>query len=177
MFASSFVWSRVAVVAAFPLFLIAAAVCDVRTRRIPNVVTALMALAGLVVCWTGIGPASLRAGLLAGGLSLVVGMMLQMMRVMGGGDVKLFAAAAVWLGPAPTTTAALATAIAGGLAGLYYLRTPALRAAPSRIEPTPLSRLQLDDGPDDQRVPYGVAIAAGCLWAWWSLFAPILGKS
>ncbi len=160
----------------FPAFLFAAALADLRTRRIPNVVTSLFALAGLIVCASGTGPASLRAGCVAGGISLVAGMAMRAMRVMGGGDVKLFAAAALWLGPAATVTAALATAICGGVAALYYLRAPASRLALTRPSDA-LRRLQLDDGPDDNRVPYGVAIAAGCLWAWWPQIGPLLGAT
>jgi prepilin peptidase CpaA len=166
----------IAVFVTFPAFLIAGAICDFRTRRIPNLVTSLFALVGLVVCASGTGPASLRTGCLAGGISLVIGMAMHAMRVMGGGDVKLFAAAALWLGPAATLTAALATAIAGGVAALYYLRRPASRRALGRPSSV-LDRLRLDDGPDDDRVPYGVAIAAGSLWAWWPQIRPLLGAA
>lgn len=158
----------------FPLFLVAAALWDVRTRRIPNLLTSLFALAGLVVSASGTGPASLRSGCIAGGISLVAGMAMYAMRVIGGGDVKLFAAAALWLGLSATVTASLATAIVGGVAALYFFRIQASRPVLNRSADV-LARLRLDDGPDVDRVPYGVAIAAGCLWAWWPQIGPLLG--
>jgi prepilin peptidase CpaA len=157
--------SRAVLVAALPLFLTAAAVSDLRTRRIPNALTALMALTGVAVGVSGSGPASWQSGLIAGGISLMAGMLLHTARVIGGGDIKLFAASAIWLGPAATVSAALATAIVGGVLALFFLRgrRPAM---PSGGTP---SRWQLDDTSDAPRVPYGVAIAGGCLWAWCAL--------
>ncbi len=161
------------VLSVFLLLLFAASVCDVLTRRIPNALTASMAILGVFVCWFGRGPASLQAGLLAAGGSFVLGMTLLALRVMGGGDVKLFAAASLWLGPALSITAALATAIAGGVVAVYFLRTAEVRNAVAAR--SKFSQFQLDDEPDDDRVPYGIAISVGCVWAWWSQFQPRMG--
>jgi prepilin signal peptidase PulO-like enzyme (type II secretory pathway) len=91
--------SRAALMASLPLCLTAAAACDLRSRRIPNALTALTAFAGFVIALSGLGPASWQDGLVAGGISITVGMVLHAVRVIGGGDVKLFAASALWLGP------------------------------------------------------------------------------
>ena len=153
-----------------PLFLGAAAVSDLRSRTIPNLLTGGMAVTGLVLCVTGRGVVRSGPALLAGSVALVIGVLLQLARVVGGGDVKLFAALAIWLGPSGSIDAALATAIAGGVLGVFFLRRPPRVVGGPRADcPVPvMSRLQLDDGRDFDRVPYGVAVAAGGLWVWWS---------
>jgi prepilin peptidase CpaA len=139
--------------------LLAACVTDVRARRIPNalvlaVVGAAFARAALVV-WAGTPDAGLAAGLGDAALGAVAGLALWLplyaVGAFGAGDVKLFAAAAAWLGPAGVPSAALYAALAGGVLGLAWLattRVPALGGA-------------------RPRVPYGVAIAAGVLGAVW----------
>jgi prepilin peptidase CpaA len=80
----------------------------------------------------------------------------------GGGDAKLFAAAALWLGwPAAATYAAWTGVAGGGLAlALLALRSGYLR--PYVVTgPAWFSRL----AEPGENVPYGVAIAAGALAA------------
>jgi prepilin peptidase CpaA len=162
--------NNVFVLAALPVFLVGAALSDIARREIPNLLTASMAVVGVGVGVAGIGGTSLSRALLAGTVSLVIGIALQLGRLMGGGDVKLFAALGVWLGPSGTVDAALATAIAGGVLAIFYLRRSSAAGSISSAPASPLARLQLDDGPDFGRVPYGVAIAAGGLWVWLSRF-------
>ncbi len=150
----------------FSVFLVAAAVCDLRARRIPNALTAACASVGLFMLLLNQTQVSLSSALLACVLALVAGIVMQWMRLMGGGDVKLFAASALWLGSA-TFDAALATAVAGGVLAAFYLRSSA-RSVQEGGDGTSrgVARLQLDDQSDAGRVPYGVAIAVGCLWTW-----------
>ena len=157
-------------VVGLPLFLGAAALWDLRRRSIPNLLTGAMALTGVGICLAGAGVTTIGAAVTAGVASFAVGLALQFGRLLGGGDVKLFAALAVWLGPAGTVNAALATAIAGGLVALFFLRRPSAAgtAQAGDSAASMISRLQLDDGPDFGRVPYGVAIAAGGMWVWLS---------
>ena len=153
-----------------PLFLVTAALSDLRSRSIPNALTGGMAVVGVVLCISGSSVIALQPALLASVVSLALGLLLQMARLVGGGDVKLFAAMAVWLGPSGSVNAALATAIAGGVLALFFLRrrTPANGEAKADGPVPMISRLQLDEGRDFDRVPYGVAVAAGGLWVWWS---------
>ncbi len=153
---------------ALPLFLVCAAVADIRRREIPNLLTASMAVAGVVLSLVGVGVAAPSQALLAGSVSLAIGLGLQALRLTGGGDVKLFAALALWLGPSGSIDAALAMAISGGVLALFFLRRSRSPngAGESAKARTTLGRLQLDAGPDTGRVPYGVAIAAGGLWVW-----------
>jgi prepilin peptidase CpaA len=96
----------------------AAAVIDLRTRRVPNLLTMSMAAAGIALAFAGIG----RVGLAASLTGCVIGAVLMLPgHLLGGtgaGDVKLLAAAGAWLGPALTFKAFLAAVIAGGVIAL-----------------------------------------------------------
>jgi prepilin peptidase CpaA len=160
-------------VVGLPALLAAAAICDLRWRRVPNALTAVMALSGLLVRWADAGPSAVLGGISLGLAVFGVGFVLQLLRLLGGGDVKLFAALAVWIGSSGMLTAVAGTAIAGGLLGLVYLKRSGARGIVRSVRPTSriadaplLSRLQLPDGDDSARVPYAFAIAAGGLWAW-----------
>jgi prepilin peptidase CpaA len=80
----------------------------------------------------------------------------------GGGDAKLFAATALWVGWPAVLTDLAVTGLAGGVLAVALLT---LRSAPVRSF--------LPTGPDwferlaepGENVPYGVAIAAGALFA------------
>jgi prepilin peptidase CpaA len=93
---------------------------------------------------------------------------------LGAGDVKLFAAAGAWLGPAGAWRAALVAAIVGGVLSLIVLvlqrRT---REGVERVAMS-LSMLSLSPlgsvSPDAERkkyLPYGVALACGALVTAW----------
>ncbi len=153
-----------------PLFLCAAAVSDLRHRSIPNLLTGGMAVIGVVLCLTGSGVVGVGPALLAGVVALVIGVLLQVARLIGGGDAKLFAALAIWIGPRGSVDAVLATAIAGGVLALFFLRrfSPVGGTVETQSALPLMSRLQLDEGRDFERVPYGVAVAAGGLWVWFS---------
>lgn len=159
-----------AILIALPCFLLAAAICDIRRRSIPNVLTGSMAAVGLIVSLTGQGMSAIVPAALGAVVSFSVGVMMLFARLVGGGDVKFFAAMAIWLGPAASIDAALAMAIAGGLLALFFLRRPAPASGVAQADGPEswVGRLQLDEGRDFDRVPYGVAVAAGGLWVWLS---------
>jgi prepilin peptidase CpaA len=123
-------------------------VTDGRSRRIPNPLPLALALVGLVRIAIGLGSG---AGAGAAALDLVAAAAVFLaggaafrFRMLGGGDVKLFAAAALWLGAAALGPFVLATALAGGALALGFLLARHLR-------------------PDGLAagLPYGIAIAAG----------------
>src|SRR5688572_10880566 len=96
----------------------AAAFIDLRTRRIPNLLTASMTAAGIGIAAAGLGASIL--GCLLGLAFMLPG---HVFGKTGAGDVKLLAAAGALLGPSDTIYAFLNTAIAGGvLAVLVALR-------------------------------------------------------
>ncbi|MCR5873482.1 prepilin peptidase [Phenylobacterium sp. J426] len=148
---------------ALPALVIVAAVKDVTSFTIPNWISLALAAA--------FAPAALAAGLpltdvgvhLAVGLgALVAGMVLFALRWIGGGDAKLFAAAALWLGLAGLPSFLLATAVAGGGLSLLvlWMRRPLFRPV-VLMGPSWVVRL----AEPKEGIPYGVAIAVGALAA------------
>jgi prepilin peptidase CpaA len=143
--------------------LVGACVTDVRARRIPNALVLAVLVAGLAraALAAGWGPALLldptapvpTAALLAGVVGLAIGLPLYALGLMGAGDVKLFAAAAVWLGPAGLARACWWTAIAGGVLALAWVAASPLRRAPAPSA----GRARVRAG----ALPYGLAVAAG----------------
>jgi prepilin peptidase CpaA len=95
-----------------------ACVTDLRSRRIPNVLTFGGALAALVFHTAHAGSAGLLTSLAGWGLGGVCFLLPFALGGLGGGDVKLLAALGAWLGPALTVWVALYTGIAGGILAL-----------------------------------------------------------
>src|SRR5262245_40577491 len=92
-----------------------ACICDLRTRRIPNVLTCGGAAVAIVDgIWVS-GPSGLVTSL--GGWLTGAAMFMPMFVLggMGAGDVKLAACIGAWLGPMPALFVALYSAIAGGV--------------------------------------------------------------
>jgi prepilin peptidase CpaA len=147
--------------AAFAVLLLVAACSDVATMTIPNWVsialTALFPVAALIAGqpWIAIG-----AHLLFGFAVLAVSFFLFQAKVLGGGDAKLIAAAAVWTGGAAFGTFAIWTVLVGGLLALTLLIVR-WRIKPAETRPAFVNRLLKPRG----GVPYGVAIAVGGLMA------------
>lgn len=148
-----------------------AAVIDLRSRRIPNLLTLGALATGLVL--------QLVLGGVSGGVLALLGAVacgvpatgLFLLRGLGGGDVKLLAACGAMLGPAAGFQLLLATAIAGGaLAAVMVLGTRASAVTGSNVlrllghwrarglTPCPAVSLGRSRG---VVVPYGVAIACG----------------
>ncbi len=156
--------------------LVYACAVDVRSRRIPNESVIMLALAGLVlsVAHFGVGPGALRASTgLAVGLALWLPF--HVVRLLGAGDVKLFAAGSAWLGAGGALEAALIAALAGGLlAAVWMLRAhgvlASMRALGTAVA-APGTVLEADRESSEgrvQRLPYGIALATGLVVvAWW----------
>src|SRR6476619_528728 len=106
----------------FSAILVAAAVGDLRTRRIPNKLVAVLALLGIaysVARAPGIpGLFQAGGGLLAG---LACWLPFYVMGWLGAGDVKLYAAAGAWLGPARAVEGALVGALFGAVLSLIWM--------------------------------------------------------
>jgi prepilin peptidase CpaA len=146
--------------------LCAAAILDVATRRVPNLLVGALAVSGLGAQWLVRGHGTMLLAVLAVGIAGAVHAIPWWLRVLGGGDVKLAAAAAAWVGAAALPTFLLAAAVAGGLvsaaallAGGRWSRaalSPRLSAGLARISPSARTGIS---------VPYGVAISAGAIVA------------
>jgi len=156
---------------------LAGCVTDLRSRRIPNVLTFGSALAALLFhAITGglTGAGTSAAGWLVGAAILFLPFYLG---GMGAGDVKLMAALGAWLGPSLTLWLGLYTGIAGGvLAVVVSSSTGYLRQAISNIwllmahwrvsGVRPLDEVTLA-GAAGPRLAYGVAICAGTVLTIW----------
>ena len=129
--------------------LLTAAFTDLRSRRIANWLNASIAIAAPLYWWTS-------------GLSLWPGVAIQLgmamaafaclsvlfaLRAMGGGDVKLLTALALWFDPASFLRLLFMMALVGGLLTIGMGAWHVMRRQRDRLA-----------------IPYGVAIAAGGLW-------------
>ena len=151
--------------AVLPALLAAAAVLDLTTYKIPNVITGAMillfvaflvivALSGHSMSWSETG-----LHVLAGLLGLLVGMGMFAAGWVGGGDAKLFTAALLWLGFDALFDYAILVGLLGGALtfGLIALRRHPLPSFMAKQ--TWLARLADREGD----VPYGVALALAAL--------------
>ena len=151
-----------------------AAALDVRTRRIPNVLTVGALLAALAL-QTPAGGTAVLGGLGGAALALLFVVPFFLLGALGGGDAKLIVAAGAFLGPAEVPGALGVTALAGGVLAIAaavragalvpMLRSSAALAARAMTlgrsgstAPAPVS--------NTLSVPYGVAIAIGVA-TWW----------
>lgn len=132
----------------FWLLLAAAAISDVRSRRISNILSVATLAAGtaLLLVRPGAGPWWQHGASFA--IMLAVGFALFSAGWIGGGDAKLAAAAAVPFDLREFAWFVEATAIAGGLLALVLL----VRRRLSSVGPA-----------GEKSVPYGVAIAIGAI--------------
>jgi prepilin peptidase CpaA len=145
-----------------------ATVVDLRTRRIPNPLTATMAVTGLGLAAAGVSGITLWAAL--AGLVLGFAFMLpgHWLGATGAGDVKLMAAAGAVLGPALVVSAVIFTALAGGvLAVAVAVRRRRLAAtfAGTRQLVAGQARDSIRSADASRRFAYGPAIAIGCVLA------------
>lgn len=155
----------------------AAAVTDVRSARIPNLLTVAGVLLGLAAHATWAQGAGLAASALGAAAGLAVFFPFFALGGMGGGDVKLMAALGAWVGWRDVVSTALYAAVAGGvLAVAISLAKGYLATAMGNLgrlarwwrtvglRPEPSLTLAHGRGP---RVPYAVPILAGLMMALW----------
>lgn len=141
----------------FAGLLLFAALSDITTMTIPNWVSITLAAAFVVLApFYGVSFATIGVNLLLGFGALVLGFVLFQFRILGGGDAKLIAAAAIWVGLECLLPFAYMTAIAGGATSIILLMARA-RMLPHPYFPEFVNRLLKPGG----GLPYGVAIAAG----------------
>jgi prepilin peptidase CpaA len=147
----------------FPALVIVAAVTDIASYTIPNRLNLVLAAAyPAAALMLGHSPAEIGVGLAIGFAALIVGMGLFAAGWIGGGDAKLFAAVALWLGWPALVSFIMATSLTGGALALLLLNARAAWVRPYLAGAPPwLARLTTTDEP----VPYGVAIAVGALVA------------
>lgn len=164
---------------ALVVMLAGAVVVDVRERRIPNAVTVPGLLVGVILAVFGEGgfPGEALGGVL---VAFAVSVPFVLLGALGGGDAKLLTAVGAFVGLGGLLSVLLYGALAGGILAignavrrrailgvlmntkslLVYLVTFGRRG----------ERISLDN-PGAVSIPYGVAIAAGTLVAWFFPFS------
>ncbi len=143
--------------AGLAIALLIAALTDIRSRLISNRLNGVIALNAPLFWWaSGLDPWPGLALQLAVALTtFAVCAGLFALRAMGGGDVKLLTALALWIEPGLFVHLVIATALLGGLLTLCMLVLGAIRRRSERLE-----------------IPYGVAIALAGLWVLASAYGP-----
>lgn len=136
-------------VALLIVLLLIAAWTDIRHRTISNRINAAIAILAIGwwwVCGEALWPdIAIRIAIAAGAFLIFAALFA--LNLMGGGDVKMIAAIALWL-PFPLLMTMLTVmALAGGIITVFMLVRRRWRPNDNR-----------------QDVPYGVAIAIGTLW-------------
>lgn len=162
--------------AVFTLLLVAGCVTDLRTRKIPNELVLAILVTGWVFALTA--PDPWRAlGLSVAGtvIGFAIWIAFYLVGVIGAGDVKFFAAAGAWLGPAATWRAALVAALVGGVLAVAFLvmerrlgdvlKRMSLSASSGSL--TSIPRQTVVPDANHKPLPYGVALAIGALVVAW----------
>jgi prepilin peptidase CpaA len=150
--------------------LVAAVLIDVRSRRIPNWLTASMAVAGLLMAAVGMSGLTLAQAALGCAAGLLLMLPGHVIGATGAGDVKLMAAIGAILGPSMVFSAFLATAVAGGIfAVIVAMRRGRLHATldgTRQLIASPTQGKQaVESAGRSNRFAYGPAIAVGTLIA------------
>jgi prepilin peptidase CpaA len=142
-------WIVYGLVGALAIALLVAAFTDIRRRQIDNWLNAAIAL-GAPLFWWATGLSLWPGMVMQVGLALATFMVLAglfAIRAMGGGDVKLLTALALWLPAVLFLRLLLVMAIAGGVLTVVLGMWHVTRRQTGRL-----------------KIPYGVAIALAGLW-------------
>ena len=159
--------------------LIIAATIDVRTYRIPNLLTYPTMLVALIYHTLTNG----LNGFIFSALGLIVGMGLFsipfFMGVMGAGDAKLMGTVGAVLGCRGVLNASLFTAVAGGFFALIILRSHyknfnfiarTVETIQASLIARCFIRVPLSEKETKPKLYYGIAIASGTLYTmWWKV--------
>ena len=159
--------------------LIIAAIIDMRTYRIPNLLTYPAMLAALLYHTVTNGLNGLSFSL----LGLLVGILLFgipfFFGLMGAGDAKLMGAVGAVLGTRGVLNASLFTAVAGGVFALILLLshyrdfrfiTRTVETIQASLATKCLIRMPVAENQERPKLYYGLAIASGTLYTmWWKL--------
>ena len=136
---------------------LAATVTDLRSRTIPNELSAGALAVGLAARTYLYGWAGLTDSLLGALIGFAVFLVFYLLGGMGGGDIKLMAAFGGLLGREQILAASIWTAIAGALIALGYLAFKKLRRAVRK------ERRASDELDRKDSMPYAPAIWLGVL--------------
>jgi prepilin peptidase CpaA len=142
-----------------------AALCDLASRTIPDGVSILLLLAGVVLQAV---QGDLPVALMAAGLTFAVCAAIWLLGLLGGGDVKLMAASMLVVPAHETLDFAVLVPLSGGVLAVIYLLLGGMMRAPGRRQgPLPFWRraVRAEQWRIARRgpLPYGVAIAVSAI--------------
>ncbi len=160
--------SHTLILTIFPILVVVAAIGDVFTMKIPNWLNVIAGVSFFAAAWyVGMPLEQVGWHVAAGVIVLFAGFGLFAMGFIGGGDAKLLAVAAMWLGMGQLIEFLLIMSVAGGVLAIvmkfwWWLRLELELRGFQRFKSKVKSSIDL---------PYGVAIAVGALFAfrhsWW----------
>lgn len=154
------------VIAVLAVLLIAAAMDDLRTYSIPNQVVFGIAALYPAHVLSSTQPVPWLPALVFAGIVFAIGVAFFAAKMMGGGDVKLMGAVALWAAPQHLMTLflltlagallmALANAVRAAAAEARAAQNFSFGATVANLRHVPILKMQ---------IPYGVGIAAGGLY-------------
>jgi len=136
--------------AGLAIALLIAGFTDLRTRQIGNWLTGAIALAAPLFWWASglaLWPGvAMQVGVALAAFAVLAGLFA--IRAMGGGDVKLLTALALWIEPLWFLKLVIVMSLLGGVLTIVFAFWHITRRRTDRIA-----------------IPYGVAIATAGLWA------------
>lgn len=142
-------WIVYGLVGALAIALVIAAFTDIRRRQIDNWLNAAIALGAPLFWWASgmsLWPGvALQLGLAVAAFAVLAGLFA--LRAMGGGDVKLLTALALWLPAVLFLRLLIVMALAGGVLTIALGIWHVTRRSKEKL-----------------KIPYGVAIALAGLW-------------
>lgn len=158
---------------------LAACATDIKSRRIPNVLTFGAAGAALIYQFVTGGTAGLQSAALGWVVGTAAFMPFFLLGGMGAGDVKLLAALGAWMGPGGAIWLAIYASLAGGVLAIGvalangYLRTAATNVRNlltfwALVGPRPMPELTLDHKSTAPRLAYAIPIFVGSLVTLWT---------
>lgn len=143
----------------FPAVMAFGGAMDLLTMTIPNRITLGLAAAFFIVALLiGLPPNQILMHIAAGALVLTAGIVLFAIGGFGGGDAKLLAAGALWIGFDGLILYLVQVTLFGGLLALAIL---VYRRCPATAYPLPAWAERLHA--PKSGIPYGMAIAASAL--------------
>ncbi len=147
----------------FPAAMIFAAAMDFFTMTIPNSLC-LVLVAGFfcLAPFVGLNWSAFAMHVAIGLAMLALAFGLFLLSWIGGGDAKLFAATALWMGPNHLLEYAVATAFLGGILTLAFIMLRFLPIPAGLAEHEWIARLHSRMN----GVPYGIALAGGGLFVY-----------
>jgi prepilin peptidase CpaA len=156
------------------LISLTAAVSDMRTRRIPNALSAALVVVGIVIqaFASGVNGAAIACVMIV--LAILVGSFAHAQRWLGGGDVKLLAGGLACFGPQYAPDFLLVTALAGGVLALTMAAREHRVAAVFGNAAFGMlyGRGRIPSSASTARIPYAVAICSGMLLTFALRFLP-----